>query len=118
MLCGRHEAYLLRSAQQLSARIAAAELCAGRDAGTSAGAELAGSMLGTSSRFADKDLCSWSAEMVQAAARCRAFLRRESCADELTFDRPGAPTTTLRKLQLTMMMIYDERCDAVTYGNM
>ena len=44
--------------------------------------------------------------------------RRKSCADELTCDRPGAPMTTLRKLQLTMMMIYDERCDAVTYGNM
>ena len=59
-----------------------------------------------------------SAAMVRAGERCCAFLRRESCEDVLTCDRCGAPTTTLRKLQITLMMIYDMRYDAVTYGDM
>jgi hypothetical protein len=52
---------------------------------------------------------------MRAEERCSAFLRRENCADGLTCDRHGAPTTTLRKLQITMMMTDDARDDAVAY---
>ena len=52
---------------------------------------------------------------MRAEERCSAFLRRENCADGLTCDRHGAPTTTLRKLQITMMMMDDARDDADAY---
>ena len=55
------------------------------------------------------------AAVMRAEERCSAFLRRESCADGLTCDRHGAPTTTLRKLQITMMMMDDARDDADAY---
>jgi hypothetical protein len=55
------------------------------------------------------------AAMVWAAERCCVFLRRESCVDELTCNRHEAPMTTLRKLQITMMMISDARVDAAAY---
>jgi hypothetical protein len=55
------------------------------------------------------------AAVMRAMECCFAFLRRESCADELTCDRHGAPTTTLRELQITMMILNDARDDAATY---
>jgi hypothetical protein len=62
-----------------------------------------------------KRSCDGVAVMKRAAERCCVLLWRESCADGLTCDRHGAPMTTLRKLQITMMMTDVARDDAVAY---
>ncbi len=105
MRCGLRENCLLRSAQQLEAKIAAAELCAVRGVGANMRSGDSCGRARSKCRCAEMDLLSGQ----RAAARCCAFLWRESCADELTCDRPGSPTTTLRKFQITMMMMHDAR---------
>ncbi len=56
-----------------------------------------------------------SAAMERAAEHGYLFLWRKSCAAELTCDRHEAPTMTLRKLQLTMIVIMMRVMTRLTY---